>query len=59
MLNSSFFDFISFSIDINTVLIEKDATVQFGALLTQNEIIHKAWNLILLCAISEKRVLIE
>ena len=42
MLNSSFFDFISFSIDINTVLIEKDATVQFGALLTQNEIIHKA-----------------
>ena len=36
MLDSYFFDFMSFSTDTNTVLIEQNAAVQFGVILTQN-----------------------
>lgn len=36
MFDSYFFDVMPFSIDINTVSIEKNEAVQFGVLLTKN-----------------------
>ena len=36
MFDSYFFDLMPFSIDINTVLIEQNAAMQYGVLLTQN-----------------------